>query len=319
MAEHDQAGWLDRLADRWGAFRDTDAGRRSIRAARILFLPVILAILLWQLLDIGLKELWSNLPTQPLFYVLFLVLYFFHILAELLIYRLSWMYRLREALPAFIKKRVYNRDVLGYSGEVYIGVWAQQNLGLARRGAAETVRDNNILSSLASTLVAGVLLAVFLSLGRISIRSLVGDHLLLYAGLAVAVPVVVGLLWLRFRHLIFSMPRNKAVSVFFMQIAHFLVGRAIQILQWVVVLPAVPLGIWFTYAAASILLSRVPFLPNQNLVFAGVGIEMSGMMDVPVAPIAGMLLVNGVLEKLLNILLFTTVSVQDVQPKPAAT
>lgn len=315
MTQHDQAGWISRLLERWAAFRDTGFGRGSIRAVRILFLPVVLAVLVWQVVDIGLTDVWSNLPTQPLFYVLFLVLYFFHIAVEMLVYRLTWRFPIVRSLPAFVKKRVYNRDVLGYSGEVYIGVWAQGTLGLPRRAVAETVRDNNILSSLASTLVALVLLSVFLSVGRISLRSLVGDHLVLYAGLALVVPVVLAVLWSRFRHLIFSMPRRQAAQVFFVQIGHFLIGRGIQILQWIVVLPAVSIGVWFTYAAVSILLSRIPFLPNQTLVFAGVGIEMTGLMDVPVAPIAGMLLVNGVLEKLLNLALFVFVSARESRPE----
>lgn len=317
MSEVEHTGRGQRIAERFRRFAGTETGRRSIRAARILFLLAVLALLIWQLRDIGWSDLWSNLPTQPLFYVLFLVLYFFQIAGEMVIFRMAWTFRWRDALPAFIRKRVYNRDVLGYSGEVYIAVWAQANVDASRRSIAETVRDNNILSSLASTLVAVVLLSVFLSVGRISLRSLVGDHVFLYLGLSVAVLAGLVLLWTRFRHLIFSMPRNKAVTVFFMQVARFLIGRTLQILQWMVVLPTLPLGVWLTYSAASILLSRIPFLPNQTLVFAGLGIEMTGMMDVPVAPIAGMLVVTGILEKVLNLALFAAVSVRQPQPRTA--
>lgn len=290
--------------DRWREFRKTRTGQTLVRFVRILLLISILGLLAWQLTSIGWGEMLAHLPIHPLFYILFLLLYFSLPVAESVIYRVTWRFDVVRAFPAFIKKRVYNRDVIGYAGEVYFFDWARKQIGLSKREIAETIRDNNIISSVSSTLVSIVLLAVFLSVGELSLERLLGKQSLTWilvglAGLIVLIPV-----WVKFRRFLFSMRLKPAATIFGIQIGRLLLGQVLQIGMWAVVMPDIGLSVWFTYAAVSIILTRIPFLPNQMLIFTSIGLGLSGSMSVPQAPLAGMLVVSAGLDKLLNAVLF---------------
>ena len=89
-----------------------------------------------------------------------------------------------------------------------------------------------------------------------------------------------------------------------------------QVVQWMVVMPEVSLQTWFSFLAVLLVISRIPLLPSRDLIFVGAGIELSRFLDVPPAPIAGMLLVQSVLDKLLNLVLFTLLSRADRDAAP---
>lgn len=307
----DARSTLQEYRERWGSFAASPSGRLATRVTRTLFLVLIVGYLVWMLTSVGWEEIWQSLPTAPLFYVLFLGLYFLLPAAETVMYRLSWSFDALRAFPAFVKKRIYNKDVLGYSGEVYFFSWARTNVGASERVLLETIRDNNVLSSLASTLIAIALLIVFLFVGELRLSALVGENWGYYVAGALVVLAALTPLAIRFRHFLFSMPVRIAAMVFGLQCARLILGQALQIGQWAVVMPEVPLRIWFTFAAVSILLTRIPFLPNQNLIFMGAGLELSGMMNISTAGVAGMLLVTNVLDKLLNAGLFGVISFID--------
>ena len=284
----------------FGLFVQSERGRFLLKWARIVFLMGILGYLALKLSEIGWMAVWEALPTHPLFYLFFLLLYVSLPLTEMLIYRVTWRYDVRRSLPAFFKKRVYNRDVMGYAGEVYFFAWARKNVDLNDKEIAKTVRDNNIISSAASTLIALVLLGVFLYIGYFRITDLINDQVLSYligGGLLVAVLIPLGL---RFRKYIFSMALSTTLLIFAIQCGRLLVGQVLQISQWAVVMPDVNLSVWFTFAAVSIILTRIPFIPNQSLIFLGVGVELSSTVGIPEAAMFSMLGVLAALDKLLN-------------------
>ncbi len=314
----------------WRQFSDSRRGKATLRILRGLLLAGILGFLVYKLTEIGWAPVWEHLPTQPLFYLFFGLLYFLLPLTELLIYRITWRYDLRHALPAFVKKRIYNREVLAYSGEVFFVTWARKHVGLPARAVAETVRDNNIISSAASTTIALVLLGIFLYVGHLRITDLIGNRGLSYVGSGVALVVVLAILGLRFRKYLFSMAARTALLIFAVQCLRLILGQALQIAQWAVVMPDVSLSVWFTFAAVSIILTRIPFLPNQSLVFMSVGVELSSSLGIPEAAMFSMLGVLVALDKLVSFGLFTyltlaergkkrlvPVGVEDPAPVPA--
>jgi len=288
----------------WRTFRATETGRHLVRWMRLALLASIVALLAWQLTEVGWKNMLYNLPVHPVFYMLFALLYVSLPLAETWIYRITWDFDAVRAFPAFIKKRVFNKDIVGYSGEVYFFDWARKQVNLPKRAVAETIRDNNIISSVASTLVSVVLLSVFLTAGELSLDRLLGERLTMWLVLSIVGIVVLIPLWIRFRHFLFSMKWRTAGIILLIQIGRLVVGQFLQIGMWAVVMPDVPLAVWFTYAAVSIILSRIPFLPNQMLVFTSIGLGLSGPLSVAQAPLAGMLVVAAGLDKLLNVTLF---------------
>jgi hypothetical protein len=175
----------------------------------------------------------------------------------------------------------------------------------------ETIRDNNIISVAASTLVALILLVIFLLIGELNITEILGDRIGLYfltAAIIVAVLIPVGI---RFRRYIFAMPIRTAILIFGIQILRLVTGQSLQIGMWMAVIPEVSLSVWFSFAAISIILTRIPLLPNHSLIFAGVGIALATKMNVPEAPWASMLLVIAAIEKILNLGLFALISARE--------
>jgi hypothetical protein len=299
---------LKRMGQRASAATETPRGRRFARIARFAVTAAIVGFLAVRLTQIGWVEILGALPTTPLFYLFFVLLYFSLPVAESFIYRRVWpSTRRRDTFLAFIKKRVFNRDVLGYSGELYLVAWARRKTGLKDGEILRNVRDVNILSSASSTSVAIALLAVFLLLGQINVQAWVDRPLHYVIGAAIGLGVIAVALW-PFRRYIFSMAIGTAFVVFGIFALRLLIGQILQIAQWSVVLPEIPLTTWFTFAAVSLIISRVPFLPSQDLVFAGAGIELARVLELPAAEVAGMLLIAGVLDKVMNLLMFAFVS-----------
>ncbi|PIQ63576.1 MAG: hypothetical protein COV99_02145 [Bacteroidetes bacterium CG12_big_fil_rev_8_21_14_0_65_60_17] len=275
-----------------------------VRTLRVILLTGILGLLAWQLTSVGWGEVLRNLPVHPLFYLFFLMLYVLLPIAESFIYRVTWEFDVVKAFPALIKKRIFNKDVVGYSGEVYFFDWARRQVTLPKRRIAETIRDNNIISSVASTVVSVVLLSVFLTVGELSLDRLVGRRMVMWLLLSGVVFVILIPVWIRFRRFLFSMEWRSAGIIMLIQVARLITGQMLQIGMWAVVMPDVPLTVWFTYAAVSIILSRIPFLPNQMLVFTSIGLGLSGPLSVAQAPLASMLVVAAGLDKILNLTLF---------------
>lgn len=301
---------LKNIRDFWVRTSQSGRGRALTRLVRWLFLAGILAYLAIQLGRIGWIEIWRALPTNPLFYVLFLMIYFSLPLAEQLIYRITWRFPFRSSLPAFIKKRIYNKEVIGYSGEVYFFTWARRNLTLGDREILKTIRDNNVISSFSSTIVALALLAVFAYEGNIGVSDWIGDANAYYLAGGAVVFLILGTLAIRFRRYLFSMPLKVAFLIGGIHVIRLGVGQTMQILQWEVAVPDVTWQAWFTLAAVSIVVSRIPLVPNRDLIFIGAGVEFSHFMNTPAAEIASMLLVTSVLGKILNLVLFGAVSMR---------
>lgn len=287
---------------RWSFLRSPRA-QTAIRVFRVVFLVAVVSYLIWQLSEIGWLEVWRAMPTTPWFYVLFALLYVSIPFTEAGIYKMLWPIDALKNLPAFFKKRVYNRDVLGYSGEFYFFGWARKNVDVAEIEIAKTIRDNNIISSVASTLIAFVLLAIFLFNGEINVTELLGEYASYILATAIGLLVVIPLL-VRFRRHLYSMALGTTFAILGIQCGRLIIGQVLQIAQWAVVMPDVPLRIWLTFAAVSIVVTRIPFISNHSLVFLGVGVELSSIVDISETHVAGMLLVTAVLDRLLNLVVF---------------
>lgn len=299
---------LSLLGVRWQAFAASRRGAWILRVAHWLFIAGLVSYLVLRLTAIGWGEVVSSLPTTPWFYVLFLIAFLQLPFIETLIYKIVWDFPYRRGLVAFFKKRVFNQDVLGYSGEVYLYVWAKKNVKHARDSELlRTIRDTNIISSAASTLVAIGLLAFFVYGQHIDLRGWVDDYTGLQIGLVLVAAVVVGVLAARFRRYLFSMPLRQAALIFSIHGVRLLIANGLVLAQWVVVIPEVAFSTWFTLMSVSIILDRIPFVPNRDLLFFGLGLEMATTLAVPLPELAGMLLASNVLAKSLNAF-FLTVS-----------
>ena len=295
----------------WKTFQDSKRGQRLLTGIRWLFMAGVISYLAYQFTDIGWGRVWNALPTTPWFYILLLLMYVNLPIAEVAIYGKAWNATARGLLPVLLRKRVLNNDVLGYSGEAYFSLWAQRNTNLGYRKAFETIKDNTIVSSIASTSVAFLLLAGFFLSGQVKLltRYLPDETSTVAAGIAVLICVTA--VGVTFRRAIFSLSPSLLLWIGGAHLTRFLINTGLQVTQWAVVIPEVSVGSWITLLALHIVVNRVPLVPTRNLVFMGAGLELSGALQIPEAALGSMLLAQTLLDRVLNFLTYVGTSALD--------
>jgi hypothetical protein len=299
----------------WAACLEDWRVLRALKGLRVAFVLGVVAYLIARLTAIGWAEVWASLPRTPWFYLLFVAMFFALPVSELAVYRLIWGAGMLRSFPVFVRKRVYNSTIIGYSGELYLFVWARQHLGLPDRRIFSTIKDNNILSTLASTSVTVALLLTFVATGQIQAVIRADPGLMAYflvttiiGGLLV--PVVI-----RFRRHLIALPAGTALAVLAIHVVRLVAVLGLQAAQWAVVLTHVPFHTWLIFLTAQAVLTRIPFLPNKDLVFLGVGLGMAAIVDAPAAATAGMLLAGGALTQGSNLAMYLLTSFAAPAPR----
>lgn len=279
------------------------------KGLRYLLQAGIIGFLAYKLYEIGLDKVVNSLPVNPLFYLLFGLIYFSLPLSEILIYGVKWNFRGFRAFLVFVQKKVLNTDVLGYSGEFYLFYWAKDKLNIPSVDAMKFIKDNNILSSISSTFVSVVLLIFFLTQGYIPIEEYIPqvENNLTYLWIALGVAVV-GLIAYKFRRYILSVSLRDAAKISGIYTGRLLFTNLIQIIQYKIAEPTVPWAVWFSLMAVQIMSTRIPFLPSRDVLYVGVAIEMSVMLNVPKTQLVGVLTANLILMKLIGAVSFITSS-----------
>lgn len=288
---------------KWRTFWGSEGGKSTAKTLRYLLLAVIVGYLIYQLTAIGWREVWRNLPTHPLFYLLFFVMHFILPSTELFIYRLSLRLPFWEGFKVFTKKKVLNSDVLGYSGEAYLYVWCKKHLKENDKYIFNVIKDNNIISSFASTLMAIVLLTIFTYTGQVNLSEIIHINQNVVIGV-VALAVVAIFVGIYFREYIISMRRGMALKIFGIHISRIALIYSLEVFQWMIVLPLVPLQVWLLFLSAKIISSRLPFIP-QDPIFAVFSLELAKYLTVSGAAIAGIIIVNNFMTRSLNLILYS--------------
>ncbi|MES3630587.1 MAG: hypothetical protein PPP56_10520 [Longimonas sp.] len=308
-----------RLRRFWRRFNESPYATPIKRWGQRLLVVGIVGVIAYQLFEIGWAEVLRSLPTEPLFYILFFISFFTLSIAEIFIYRQVWPLSRWKLFKAFLTKRVYNDEVMGYSGEFYLAAWAQKNLGIDVKEIAKHVRDNNILSAVASNTVAVVLIGLLIFTDVIGVEDVFGNVDVIHVLGGVFIIAVVSVLFVQYREYIFSLPLRTSLIVFSIYLTRFVIHHGLLVAQWAVVLPDVPLSTWLIFATVIIIVKRIPFIPSRELVFMWAGIELSRTLNMATASVAGMLLVTSVLKKLTNLVFFLILSYTQRQPMADST
>jgi hypothetical protein len=242
-------------------------------------------------------------------------------IVETFIYRAVWGVTPRESFPALLKKRIYNQEVLGYSGEAYLFLWARRRLGQRDADLLRAVRDVNILSAVASMLFTIGVIGILFFTGLLDVFTWIRDNPGITTGVAVLIGVSLVVLLMVTRRHFFAMQPRTALVVFLLHLGQVVFIHAMMILQWTYGVPDVPLSVWITFAGITVVMNRIPFLPSKDLVFLGLSVELTRVMDVATASVASMLLVSSVAGKLLNALVLAIVqfTVRDPELERART
>lgn len=253
------------------ALEPTETIKRRWPAMLGAMLSVAMVVMLGrELLGAGLAGLSRATPDSPWFYVAFLGLYMAAPTGDFIIFRRLWGIPW-DGFVALHKKRIANDVVLGYSGEAYFYAWARAR---AKMVAAPfgAVKDVSLLSAIAGNAATILLCALALPIGYQLMPPAV---LSAVAGsAAITVGISVGLLL--FSRRVFSLPRGELWWVFMIHCVRLAVSSLFVALAWHFAMPEVPLWMWLFLSAARLLVSRLPLVPNKDLLFASFAILLIG-------------------------------------------
>ena len=231
---------------------------------------LMMAGLARELLDHGLVALSRTVPTSPLYYIPFALLYMSPPTFDWIIFRKLWGIP-PSGLVALLKKRVANEVVFGYSGEAYFYAWARARMTMvaAPFGA---VKDVSILSAVAGNAITLAMIALALPFASALLSP---DQFRTVAGSA-AVVIAMSLPFLLFSKRVFSLGPRTLWWVFGVHCTRLIVGSTLIALAWHFAMPDVAVGTWLFLAAARLLVSRLPLVPNKDLLFANLAILIIG-------------------------------------------
>ncbi len=278
---------------------------------RLAFMAAILGYLGFKIYAIGWQDVLRALPANPAFYLIFVLIYLALPVSDILIYQRLWHMKLGRYAAFFLRKQVYNAALVGYSGEMVFCFWAQEHLGLPASKALSAIKDNNILSAMASNLVTVVLVAAFVLGGKFAMLSAGTPAIMatLLGGLGFV--LLVSVLFARFHKRLIALPARQAAYVFGVHLARVSLVAALQVLQWHLVIPQAPVSVWLAFLTAQFVLTRIPFLPNKDLVFLGLTLNLTGLVNAPGAVVAGMFVAFGALMQLANLAVYAAASASE--------
>lgn len=274
-----------------------DAGDRVAKPWLRWLGPVLSVAIIIAVADaLGRRDLvllWHMTPASWSFWLGMIALLAIQPVADFLIFRGLWPLPFAGGLGALFRKSASNELLVGYSGELQFYLWARRHAAIPGSPFG-AVRDVAVLSALAGNVVTLALLIAAIALpGPLEFGAM--NAPVLWSGVAL---VASSMLVMLFRGRLFALSRGQ-----FWRIALIHTLRAIAVilmvgLLWAMVIPSVSLGWWLLLAAARQFITRLPFLPNKDLVFAGLAASM--LHDVPniaetVALVAGMIFAGQVL------------------------
>lgn len=261
-----------------------DRGRRLTwgRALTMALSVFVLAAAVWQARSLSLADIAALLPSSPVFWLVFAISNLAGPASEWLIFRKLWSITSR-AFGALIRKLIYNELLLGYLGEVYFYTWARRRLPMAATPFG-AVKDVAILSAVAGNIMTLALIALAYPYLALLPLAKNGDDIAWSLAFVVSISLV-PFLW---RRQIFSLQRGELWMVFGIHMGRIVATTLLNAVLWALVLPDVAIGWWVVLSAIRLLVSRLPFVPNKDVVFAGIAVLALGQ-DVEIAALMAMM------------------------------
>lgn len=261
-----------------------------------------------ELFGSGLAGLTRAVPSDPRFYFCFAFLYLATPVADFAIYRRLWRIPW-SGFAAVNKKRIANEVVLGYSGEAYFYAWARSRAHMvaAPFGA---VKDVNLLSAIAGNAATILLCAIALPLGYQLISPPIFRTIAASAALTIAVSVTI----LAFSRRIFSLSRRDLWVVFWIHCSRIAASSILLAFAWHYAMPTVAIAMWLFLSAGRLLVSRLPLVPNKDLLFANFAILMIGQDHA----LSGMIAFTAALTLLVHAVLIGAFSASDLARRASA-
>jgi len=230
----------------------------------------ILAAVAYQLRKFDFTHFVAPLPVSLGFWLAFVLYFLAGPASEWIIFRRLWNLPV-EGFFALLRKLVSNTILLGYLGEVYFYAWARRNAHItaAPFGA---IKDVSILSALTGNLVTLAMVAISVPLFRSLHLGLDGEAFVL----STIFVTFVSLAALLLRKRLFTLPRRELWIITGIHFGRIIGTILLAAVMWHILLPTVALSWWLLLGTLRQLVSRLPFLPNKDVVFAGLAVFFVG-------------------------------------------
>jgi hypothetical protein len=210
------------------------------------------------------------LPVAPAFWVAFGLFYLAGPLGDWLIYRRLWRVPF-EGFLALIRKMVSNELVLGYLGEAQFYAWARNRVDMAAAPFG-AIKDVALLSALVGNLATLLLLAFawpLITAHGIGIEM----H---GAFMSLGIVLVTSFAMLLLRRKLFTLPQPQLRFIAGIHAGRTVASILLAALCWHLALPGIALALWLAMSALRMLVTRLPFVPNKELVFASLVVLLLG-------------------------------------------
>lgn len=238
-----------------------ERGRNWPRYFGPLVSLLILAAALWQLRDLDFTHVGDLMPASPVFWIVFTISYFQAPLFEWAMFHRLWRLPF-SGMGALLRKYVSNEILLGYLGEVYFYAWAKRHVTQVASPFG-AIKDVTILSALTGN-IATIAMCAFAApmIGQLNL----GISSSTFAW-SIAFVMGTSVLFLLLRRQLFTLP---APDLWFVTNLHFVRIFSYALLSgllWHLILPGISFTYWLMLATMRQLLSRLPFMPNKDVIF----------------------------------------------------
>jgi len=229
----------------------------------------MVAAILFKLKDIPLDGLF-DVPASPLFWMCLAGSYIATPASEWVIFRRLWKIPV-EGFSALLKKQVTNELLLGYMGDAQFYLWARQRTAMTGAPFA-AIKDVSILSAMSGNVATLLLLLIgwpFMT------EFAIGPHMRTIIG-SIGVIIASSLVVFLFRQKLFSLPRPQLLFISAVHMSRIAIGLILMASALQLLLPQVPLTEILLLAMFRMLISRLPLIPNKDLVFAAMTVFLIG-------------------------------------------
>ncbi len=289
-----------RAADLWAC----PGVKTGAKWAERLFTFGLMGLLVVQLIDMGWREVLAAAPTTPWFYLLFAANYMVLPLSEALIFGRLWRRPRKGLVGVGITRRIVNRQMFSYAGELYLYLWARKNIGVSEPVVRHAVKDNAIVSGLMSTIVAVSVCGVFVAMGYVELPNAISSRSWLIPAGIVGLAIVLVVLY-RLRGKLTRLSAGDTAYLGIVHAARFLIVYTLQVAIWAVVAPEVELRVWLTLLVMLIVVQRIPLLPSMDLVFMNASVAVSRSMDGAGEAVFAVIAISTLIDRVLNVVLFS--------------
>ncbi len=280
------------LAPEAGLFKRLKASRAGRIGLKLLQwgIPLtLLAVIGHRLTLLGWRDIWAARPANPGFYLLLAAQFFLQPLGDYLVYRNLWREN-RPPLAVILRKRLMNTFMLDYSGEAFFFLWAKRHLNLPRGLLVHAIKDSNILSGGAGLTMVYLLLLLLLATGGLRVPAAMGAHAWIYV-LAGTVPLVLSAVLILGHRKLTALGRRQIAATFGIHFCRAALVLAVEFGLWELsgALPTAIASLQFV--TLRLVVTRLPLVPNKDLIFVGAGIATAHLAKMTVTPVATVLVI----------------------------